>query len=351
MNNEQPPQGKITVYHLLIVGYGHKCNGRFSTTQITLLDFVKAVTIMFMTVKETPLFEAKSRRNWRAWLQTIVVLFKLRIVFLLVVAATGGAFLGAGGWPGWGRLLLTWVTGTLAAAGASALNQYLERHSDGAMGRTDKRPLVNGDITHPHLVPVIGIALILLPSLAVLPFNPALTFFLLLGAFIYVIVYTIWLKRRTVLNIVIGGAAGSAAVLSGGAAVGAWNDPGVLVLSLILFLWTPFHFWSLAILYRDDYERADVPMLPTKMSAQKAAVWVLSHTLPTAVAGLLLVTLPALGWLYLIPMLLVTADLIRRNILLIRDASRPHALGLFMASNHYLLILLLMVCLDTVVPY
>jgi protoheme IX farnesyltransferase len=230
-----------------------------------LFPFVKPVTITAMSVKETTLLEAKTRLDWRAWLKTAVVLFKLRIVFLLVVAATGGAFLGANGWPGWETLLLTWLTGSLAAAGASALNQYLERHSDGAMGRTEKRPLVTGDITHPQFVPFIGTALILLPSLAVLPFNPALTFFLLLGAFIYVVIYTIWLKQRTVLNIVIGGAAGSAAVLSGGAAAGAWNDPGVLVLSLILFLWTPFHFWSLAILYRDDYQRADVPMLPTKM--------------------------------------------------------------------------------------
>ena len=302
-----------------------------------------------MAAKETPLLEANLRQNWRTWLKTVVVLFKLRIVFLLVVAATGGAFLGAGGWPGWGNLLLTWLTGSLAAAGASSLNQYLERHSDGAMGRTDKRPLVTGQITHPHFVPFIGIGLILLPSLVVLPANPALTFFLLFGAFIYVVIYTIWLKQRTVLNIVIGGAAGSAAVLSGGAAVGNWHDPGVLVLSLILFLWTPFHFWSLAILYQDDYARADVPMLPTRMSPRKAAVWVLSHTLPTAVAGLLLATLPSLGWLYFIPMLAITVDLLRRNILLIQDSSRPHALGMFLASNNYLLVLLVMICLDTAV--
>ncbi len=304
-----------------------------------------------MAAKETTLLEPKPRLNWRGQLKTMVVLFKLRIVFLLVVAATGGAFLGAGGWPGWDKLLLTWVTGTFAAAGASALNQYLERHTDGAMGRTDNRPLVTGDISHPQRIPFISIAFILLPSLAVLPFNPALTLWLLVGAFIYVVVYTIWLKRRTVLNIVIGGAAGSAAVLSGGAAVSAWNDPGVLVLSLILFLWTPFHFWSLAILHRDDYARADVPMLPTQMSPKKAAVWVLSHTLPTAVAGLLLTTLPSLGWIYLIPMLLVTADLIRRNILLIQDASRSRALGMFLASNHYLLVLLLVVCLDTAIAF
>jgi protoheme IX farnesyltransferase len=195
-----------------------------NTDFMILFPFVKPVTITAMSVKETTLLEVKQRYDWRGWLKTAVVLFKLRIVFLLVIAATGGAFLGAGGWPGWETLLLTWLTGSMAAAGASSLNQYLERHSDGAMGRTEKRPLVTGAISHPQFVPFIGTALILLPSLAVLPFNPALTFFLLLGAFIYVVIYTMWLKQRTVLNIVIGGAAGSAAVLSGGAAAAAsWH--------------------------------------------------------------------------------------------------------------------------------
>ena len=190
--------------------------------------------------------------NRRSKLQTVVVLFKLRIVFLLLMAASGGAFIAAGGWPGLGSLLLLWVTGGMAAAGASALNQYWERESDGQMDRTHKRPLVTGAINQPDWIPYVGVGLILLPSLAVLPFNRPLTFFLLLGAFIYVGIYTIWLKPRTLLNIVIGGAAGSAAVLSGSAAVGSWNNPGALILSLLLFLWTPLHFWSLALLYRDD---------------------------------------------------------------------------------------------------
>ncbi len=118
----------------------------------------------------------------REWLGQLAVLFKLRIVFLLVVAATGGAFMAAGGWPGFNVLLLTWVTGGMAAAGASALNQYWERNKDGLMGRTHKRPLVNGSIANPWWVPVVGVLLIAIPVLAVLSFNPALSFFLALGA-------------------------------------------------------------------------------------------------------------------------------------------------------------------------
>ncbi len=289
--------------------------------------------------------------KWRETLDIIIVLFKMRIVFLLVMASAGGAFLAAGGWPGLDKMLLIVLAGGSAASGASALNQYLERKSDGSMGRTEKRPLVNGDIPNPGWVPWVGVALILIPSLAVLPSNPPLTFFLLLGAFIYVVIYTIWLKPRTLLNIVIGGAAGSAAVLSGSAAVGNWADPGALVLSLILFLWTPFHFWSLALLYRDDYSRADVPMLPTQTTPHQAAWWVMSHTLPTGLAGLLLVILPALGWIYFILMLLATLDLFWRNIKLIKDPSPPHARSLFMASNIYLTVLLLTIFIDSVQPF
>jgi protoheme IX farnesyltransferase len=293
----------------------------------------------------------KTITNWRDLFIMIIVLFKMRIVFLLLMAATGGAFLAASGWPGLGKMVLIWLTGGMAASGASSLNQYLERKSDGAMGRTKKRPLVNGDIPNPNWVPWVGIALIVLPVTAVFSFNPALSFFLLLGALIYVVIYTIWLKPRTLLNIVIGGAAGSAAVLSGSAAVGQWNNPGALVLSLILFLWTPFHFWSLALLYRDDYTRADVPMLPTKTSPRQAAWWVMSHTIPTGLAGLLLVVLPSLGWLYFAPMFLVTADLFWRNVKLIKDPSPAHARSLFMASNIYLTALLLIILIDSVQPF
>ncbi|MFQ5419282.1 MAG: protoheme IX farnesyltransferase, partial [Anaerolineae bacterium] len=208
-------------------------------------------------VSKTRTFNANGvqlRRDWYAMVHTAVILFKLRIVVLLLLAAAGGAFLAAGGWPGTGSMLLVLVTGGMAAAGASALNQYLERELDKQMGRTRKRPLPAGEIQFPGWVLAAGIALVAAPVLVVLPFNPTLSFFLLLGAVIYVGVYTIWLKPRSVLNIVIGGAAGSAAVLSGGAAVDAWQSSGVLMLALLLFVWTPTHFWSLAIIYRHDYQ-------------------------------------------------------------------------------------------------
>lgn len=284
-------------------------------------------------------------------MDTIVVLFKLRVVFLLVVAATAGAFLAAGGWPGINILLLTWITGGMAAAGASALNQYWERKSDASMVRTSDRPLVTGKISNPSWVPVVGLLLIFIPSLAVYSFNPALTFWLLAGAFIYVIIYTIWLKPRTLLNVVIGGAAGSAAVLSGSAAAGMWNAPGALVLALILFLWSPFHFWSLALLYRNDYARADFPMLPAKTSPRGAAAWVMVHAVPAGIAGLALAALPFLGWSYLIPVTLVTIDLFWRTFKLVKDPSPRNARKVFISSNIYLLVLLVALCVGSVLPF
>lgn len=288
---------------------------------------------------QTQVFHAEG--GWRDFLRMLVVLFKLRVVSLLLLAAVGGAFLGARGWPGLGRLLLVLLAGGAAAAGASALNQYIERTSDVIMSRTRLRPLPTGAISRPRLVIVVGLLLILIPSLALLPFNPTLSFYLTLGAFIYVVVYTVWLKRRTLLNIVIGGAAGSAAVMSGGAAVGAAGDPAVITLALLVFLWTPSHFWSLAILYKDDYTRADVPMLPVHTSLRAAAWWVLLHTGGAILAALLLGLTPALGWAYLLPVLGASLDLSWRNARLIAEPTQRNARSLFIASNVYLTVVVL----------
>lgn len=287
-------------------------------------------------------------RSWREWLKIGVVLFKMRVVSLLLMAAVAGAFLAAGGWPGVVPLLQVIILGGLSAGGASALNQYIERDKDKKMSRTSKRPLPDGTISE-EWVPIIGINMIVLPVLFVAPFNLALAFFLLLGALIYVGVYTVWLKPRTLLNIVIGGAAGSAATLSGAAAVGNWSSPAAIVLALIVFLWTPAHFWSLAILYKDDYKNAKIPMLPTIMSDRRAGWWVLAHTIPTAIAAILLAVIPELGWFYLVIMVIFSANMIRHNITLIRTPTKKTALRFFMSSNIYLLILILAICIDTVI--
>jgi protoheme IX farnesyltransferase len=241
------------------------------------------------------------------------------------------------------------VVGGLAASGASAINQYLERGLDARMERTRRRPLVTASWAGTRWVPYAGAALILLPALAVLPFRPSLSAFVVLGALIYIFVYTVWLKRRTPLNIVVGGLAGSAAVLSGSAAVGAWNDPGALMLAALVFLWTPTHFWSLALAYRDDYARGGFPMLPVRTAPRAAAGWILLHAGGASLAALALAVLPVLGWIYAAPVALVTAAFLALSIRLIVKPGKRQALALFHTSNVYLALVMCMICVDIVV--
>ena len=286
---------------------------------------------------------AESTLTWSETIKMVSVLFKLRVVSLLLLSAIGGAFLGARGWPGWANFGLITLTGGLTAAGASAFNQYWERDKDKLMQRTKGRPLANGTIQQPGWVLLVSMLLIFVPSLAVFPFNPALTAYLLVGAFIYTVIYTVWLKPRTLLNIVIGGAAGSAAVISGGAVVGAHHDPAVLALAALLFVWTPAHFWSLAILCKDDYQNADTPMLPAQTSLAAAAWWVLAHTLPTILGAVLLAVVPQLGLIYLVPVLIYSVVILYQNIVLILRPNRDNARKLFIQSNFYLMVVLLMI--------
>lgn len=288
-------------------------------------------------------------RPARTWLwRSLAVLFKVRVVGLLLAAAVAGAFLAAGDWPGGERLAMLLMAGGSAAGGASAINQYLERELDGRMERTRRRPLAAGQWQAARWVPWVGGAMIVLPALAMLPFNPALTFFVIAGAAIYVYVYTIWLKPRTPLNIVIGGAAGSAAVLSGSAAAGQWSEPAAVVLALLVFAWTPTHFWSLAIAYRDDYRRGGLPMLPVQASPRAAACWVLLHASVAGLAGIVLAGSPLLGPLYLAPVVAATAVLLTLGARLVRSPGRGRALAVFHASNLYLGLVMVMICVDVV---
>jgi protoheme IX farnesyltransferase len=289
------------------------------------------------------------RQTTRGWLATLIVLFKVRVVTLLLFAALGGAMLGSAGTLTPGDLGLLLLTGALSASGASALNQYLERHTDHAMKRTRRRPLVEGTVNPRAVLIAASLMVAAASGIAWLAGNPALAIWLAVGAFIYVGIYTIWLKPRTVLNVVIGGAAGSAAVLSGGAATGSWADPGVILLALLLFTWSPTHFWSLALAYRDDYARAGVPMLPVVVTPRRAVFWMLAHAAGTALFGLLIALDPAMGWGYLIPVGLATVWLLRESARLITDYTGSRALTVFKISNVYLSIVLLVICVAAVV--
>ena len=216
------------------------------------------------------------------------------------------------------------------------------------MNRTAARPLAAQRIERPERILWLGVSMILLATLLAALFNPPLAFWIFIGAFIYIAVYTIWLKPRTITNIVIGGAAGSCAVISGGAAVGAWHNPAVWILAGLIFVWTPCHFWSLALAYREDYARADYPMLPALVSPVSAARWTALHTVATAIAGLALGLWPQVNLFYLIPVALATIGLSRYTITLLRTPQRDSALTLFHFTNLYLALVVLVIMISSV---
>ena len=171
------------------------------------------------------------------------------------------------------------IAGTLASAGSSALNHYYDRDIDLKMKRTSVRPIPSGRLKANHAL-VYGLAVSCAAVIyAYFMLNPFATFFIALGIFFYVIVYTLWLKRLSPSNIVIGGFAGSAASMAGwSAATGSMDILGFLI-GLLVFAWTPSHFWCLAMKIKDDYEQAGVPMLPVVIGMQKTSKYILANTI------------------------------------------------------------------------
>ena len=259
-------------------------------------------------------------------------LFKLRIGVVITLAALGGMAITPGqALTSWQVLFLS-LTVMLASAAAGAFNQYFERDIDVKMTRTENRPFVNGYFEHSRKwLVIIGLMLAVAVTSAAFAFNAMTALNIFLGAFTYAIVYTAWLKRRTWLNIVFGGLAGSFAVLAGAAAVDPSFGPLPGLLALVLFLWTPPHFWSLAIVIRDQYAAAGVPMLPVIKGDKKAARIILGHTL-LLVAVSLLPGLYGLGWVYLLGALLGGVYFIIKSVQLVLNPTKETAMANFVAS-------------------
>jgi protoheme IX farnesyltransferase len=192
-----------------------------------------------------------------------VELAKPRITLLIVLVAVAGYALAMPGQVAWLPLVLLVVFGAAASSGAAMLNHYFDRDVDARMRRTRLRPLPAARIAPSHRVLAVGLGLTAVGVLgASVWINPLTGLWILAGALTYVVVYTVWLKRRSSWNIVVGGFAGSAPALAGGAAALGHVTAGVWALALLVFLWTPPHFWSLALLLREDYRAAHLPMLP-----------------------------------------------------------------------------------------
>ncbi len=275
----------------------------------------------------------------------VLSLFKLRIGFLIMITAVVGYVVTPGHASALQVVVLALAT-LVSAAAAGAFNHYHEHRSDQRMARTRTRPFVTGALTHhPAWLLLFSAMLLGAVSLAWQVVNPQAAVFVFLGAFFYAIIYTVWLKQRSWMNIVIGGLSGSFAVLAGAAAA----DPqfGALpwLFALILFLWTPPHFWSLAIANREDYAAAGIPMLPVVVGSRRAAKIVFVSTVALALASLAPYWFGA-GPLYLVGALLGGGWFVYKSWQLAQVQTRKTAIASFLASLVQLNAVLVAACVD-----
>lgn len=270
----------------------------------------------------------------RTRLAAYVALTKPRIIELLLITTVPAMVLAAGGWPGTWLVAATLVGGTLSAAGANTLNCVYDADIDEMMRRTRGRPLARQEIS-PKNASVFGVLLGAAGFVVLWVTSNLLAAVLSTAALLfYVFVYTIYLKRRSTQNIVIGGAAGAAPALVGWAAVTGSLAVTPWVLFLVVFYWTPPHFWALAVRYRDDYARAGVPMLPVVAGVEHTTRRMLLYTGLMVGVSLLLVPVAGLRWVYLASALALGGWFLVDTWLVYRDPEK--AMRLFTASTVYL---------------
>lgn len=273
-------------------------------------------------------------------------LFKLRICWLITLSAVVGLAAAPAGAAPATIAFLALATLTSAAA-ASALNHYFDRDIDTVMKRTSGRPLASN--ASPAIAPIAALILLALSAVvSIYKLNYMATLHLFLGAFVYAVLYTVWLKRRSWLNIIVGGLAGSFAVLAGGASA----EPGLclepMMLAIVMFFWTPSHFWSFAIVHRDDYERAGVPMLPNVVGDERAAKYILVNTLFLVASSAIPVFMGYFGAVYAVAAFGAGAYFIYWNTMLVLNTTKALAWKNFKASMAYLGVLFAGVLIDVI---
>jgi protoheme IX farnesyltransferase len=288
-------------------------------------------------------------RRFTATLNAYVRLTKPRVVELLLVTAVPPMVLAAGGWPPLRLVLAVVFGGALAAGGANAINCWIERDRDQVMRRTHDRPLPAGEL-EPANALLFGVVLnVVAFALLATEANLLAAALTLSATLFYVFVYTIWLKPRTVQNIVIGGAAGAVPALVGWAAVTDELSAPAWVLFLVVFLWTPAHFWALALKYRDDYAAAGIPMLPVVRGVAATTRAILRYAVATVVVTLTLGLFTAVGPIYLATAVVAGGAFVLAAARLVRDGDPKRAIRFFGWSNVYLMLVFVAVAVDTLV--
>ena len=280
-----------------------------------------------------------------------MALTKPRIVELLLVTTVPSMILAERGLPPLQLIAATVLGGALAAGGANAVNMYIDRDIDRLMERTRHRPLVTGEIgSREALVFAVGLNVVAFVWLWVLV-NLLAAALAAAAALFYVFVYSMWLKRTSTRNIVIGGAAGAVPVMVGWAAVTGSLDWPPVVLFAVIFYWTPPHFWSLAIRYRSDYQAADVPMLPAVAGLQATARRILAYSLVLWALTLLLIPVAGMGLLYTASAVVLGAGFTALAIGVLRRPDPARSMRLFGWSNAYLVLLFGAVAADVLVHH
>ena len=275
-----------------------------------------------------------------------VALTKPRIIWLLLVTTVPAMVLAAGGWPSSWLVAATLIGGMLAAGGANAINQVAERDIDGLMQRTSSRPLPAGSL-QPSQAMWFGVALGAASAVWLTLTVNLLTAVLALGALgFYVLVYTYYLKRATVQNIVLGGAAGAAPPLIGWAAVTGEIGIEAVFLFLIVFYWTPPHFWALALVFSDDYERAGVPMLPVVRGVAETKRQIVLYSLMLVALTLAFTAIADLSAIYFATAVGAGASFLYLAVRLARTPGIEGAMPLFHYSIAYLALLFGAAALD-----
>lgn len=278
--------------------------------------------------------------------RTYLELTKVRIVILLLFTTLTAMVVAADGIPALGILIPTLIGGALSAAGASVINQYLDRDLDAKMTRTARRPIPSGRVA-PINALIFGLALLAWSTFILGVWVNWLTAALALGgAFYYVVIYTMLLKRNTVLNILIGGGAGAMPVLVGWAAVMGNLNIEPILLFAIVFYWTPPHSWALALLVNADYTRANVPMMPVARGEDVTRQQILLYSIQLLVISLFPTLLGTLSWIYVLAALTLGIGLIRMAIILKREKDGATARKAYKYSTAYLAFLFMAMILD-----
>ena len=281
--------------------------------------------------------------------RSYVALTKPRIIELLLTTTVPAMVVAQRGLPSLSRMAITVAGGTLSAGGANAVNMWFDRDIDALMKRTKSRPLVTGEIS-PTAGLVFAIVIEAISFVMLWHFVNLLSGTLALAAAaFYIFIYTMWLKRSSTQNIVIGGAAGAAPVLVGWAAVQNNITMAGVMMFLVIFLWTPPHFWALAFRYKEDYSNAGVPMLPSVATFERTARQIFIYTVMLVAATLVLGPVAHLGLIYEISALILGLGFIYYSIKLWTSHSPKVAMRVFSYSITYLTLLFLAMGIDTLV--